>query len=135
MQSSSFLALVGGVIIGAASALLMSTHGRIAGISGIVAGAVERRADHAWRLAFIAGLAVAGLGAAMFAPSTLGPSPRALPLVAIAGLLVGIGTRMGGGCTSGHGVCGLGRFSARSLVAVATFVATGVVTVAIGGRL
>jgi uncharacterized membrane protein YedE/YeeE len=129
------LALLGGVMIGVAGALLMATHGRIAGISGIVAGVVERRADYAWRIAFVAGLAIAGVGGWAVRPEAFGPSPYALPVIAIAGVLVGVGTRMGGGCTSGHGVCGLGRLSKRSLVAVATFIATAMLTVAIGGRL
>lgn len=134
-MQSWYLALAGGVLIGLAAALLMIVQGRIAGVSGIVGSIVERRADAGWRIAFLAGLALAGVGAMVLAPSTVGASPRTLPLVAIAGLLVGIGTRMGGGCTSGHGVCGLGRLSTRSLVAVVTFIATGVVTVWIGGRL
>jgi hypothetical protein len=113
----------------------MSSHGRIAGISGILGGTLEWRPDRTWRIAFLAGLALAGLGAAVLAPHAVTASPRSLPIVAIAGVLVGVGTRLGGGCTSGHGVCGLGRLSIRSLVAVATFVFTGVVTVLVGGLL
>jgi uncharacterized membrane protein YedE/YeeE len=129
------LALIGGVIIGGAAALLMRSHGRIAGISGILAASLEATADRTWRVAFLAGLAVAGLGAALVAPSAVTASPRTLPIVALAGLLVGVGTRLGGGCTSGHGVCGLARLSTRSLVAVATFMLTGALTVLIGGGL
>jgi uncharacterized membrane protein YedE/YeeE len=129
------LALIGGVIIGGAAALLMRSHGRIAGISGILAASLEATADRTWRVAFLAGLAVAGLGAAIVAPSAVTASPRTLPIVALAGLLVGVGTRLGGGCTSGHGVCGLARLSTRSLVAVVTFMLTGALTVWIGGGL
>ena len=129
------LALIGGVIIGGAAALLMRSHGRIAGISGILAASLEATADRTWRVAFLAGLAVAGLGAALVAPSAVTASPRTLPIVALAGLLVGVGTRLGGGCTSGHGVCGLARLSTRSLVAVVTFMLTGALTVLIGGGL
>lgn len=134
-MQSWYFALAGGILIGLAAAVVMMVQGRIAGISGIVGGIVERRGDAGWRIAFVAGLALAGIGAMIFAPSAVGASPRTLPVVAIAGFLVGIGTRMGGGCTSGHGVCGLGRLSPRSLVAVITFVATGMITVWLGGRL
>lgn len=129
------LALIGGIVIGGAAALLMHTHGRIAGISGIVAASFEFNADRAWRLAFLAGLALAGLGAAIVAPNAVTAAPRSLPTVALAGLFVGVGTRLGGGCTSGHGVCGLARLSARSFVAVLTFMLTGALTVWIGGGL
>ena len=128
-----FLGLLGGVMIGGAAALLMRSHGRIAGISGIIAASFEFGAQRSWRLAFLAGLALAGLVAAAVAPSAVTASPRSLPVVAIAGLLVGIGTRLGGGCTSGHGVCGVGRLSGRSVVAVITFVLTGAFTVWIVG--
>lgn len=130
---SWILALVGGVIIGGAASLLMRSHGRIAGISGILAASLEPSAERGWRVAFLAGLAAAGLGAAIVAPSAVTASPRSLPIVALAGLLVGAGTRLGGGCTSGHGVCGLARLSTRSLVAVVTFMITGALTVWVGG--
>jgi len=123
-------AALGGGMIGAASALLLQTHGRIAGISGILGDAVAAaRADRSWRVAFLAGLALAGSVAAIMAPRLIGPPVASLPLVAIAGLLVGFGARTGGGCTSGHGVCGLSRRSSRSLVAVAVFMSTGALTV------
>jgi uncharacterized membrane protein YedE/YeeE len=125
--------LVGGALIGLASALMMLLAGRIAGISGIFGGLIAPHAsDRGWRLAFIAGLIAAPLiatlsGAALPAPTM----PTSLILVAIGGLLVGFGTRMGGGCTSGHSVCGIARLSARSIVATMIFMAVAVVTVAI----
>lgn len=116
-------------MIGAASALLLLTHGRIAGISGISGSLLQASTrDRDWRLAFLGGLVAAGLVAAVVAPSAIGASVRPLPIVIVAGLLVGFGTRLGSGCTSGHGVCGVSRLSARSLVAVATFMTTGAVT-------
>jgi uncharacterized membrane protein YedE/YeeE len=134
MLSSWLVAAAGGAMIGAAAALLLAAHGQIAGISGI-SGALLRRTTRGrgWRLAFLGGLAAAGLAAHGVAPATIGPPIRSLPLVIAAGLLVGYGTRLGNGCTSGHGVCGLGRGSARSLVAVATFMTTGILTAVIAG--
>jgi len=125
-------ALLGGALIGCASALLLRSHGRIAGVSGICGGALERPTE-LWRVAFLVGLVLAGLSSTVVAPHAVGASPRSLPLVAIAGLLVGVGTRLGGGCTSGHGVCGIARRSGRSLIAVMTFMFTGVLTVLIVG--
>jgi len=117
-------ALLGGALIGLASVWLLATHGRIAGVSSILHGLVPPR-DVAWRLAFLAGLVVAGI--AWRAAGGPAPIRESLPdvFVIAAGLLVGFGTRMGGGCTSGHGVCGLARLSARSLVAVLVFMAAG----------
>lgn len=123
-------ALAGGVLIGLAATLLLWLDGRIAGVSGILNGVLfPAAADVAWRIAFIAGLVgAAGLYMALVpgAPVPRGDFPR-LGLV-VAGLLVGFGTRMGNGCTSGHGVCGLGRLSMRSLAAVTTFMATAIAT-------
>lgn len=123
-------------MIGAASALLLLTHGRVAGISGI-AGAIIQRAtpDRAWRIAFMGGLVAAGLVASVIAPSAIGASVRTLPLVIVAGALVGYGTRLGSGCTSGHGVCGLARVSPRSAAAVVTFLITGAITAMLLGGL
>jgi uncharacterized protein len=120
----------GGVAIGAASALLLLLEGRIAGISGILGSALQARGgERLWRLAFLAGLP---LGALIFAAAAGAPRPRieagALLLVA-GGLLVGYGTRLGSGCTSGHGVCGLARGSRRSLAATLTFMLAGAATV------
>lgn len=136
MLSKWLLALLGGALIGSASALLLLTHGRIAGISGIAGGLVDHAAGgRAWRLAFLAGLAVAGIMAAAVVPGAIGTPVRSLGAMAIAGLLVGFGARLGDGCTSGHGVCGLSRGSVRSLVAVGTFMATGAITAIVAERL
>jgi len=123
-------AMTGGVLIGLAAALFLLVNGRVAGISGIVGGMLHPRSgDLAWRLAFIAGLLLAPLACA-----TVGVRPSATidasyPVLIAAGLLVGIGTRYAGGCTSGHGVCGLSRLSPRSLVATLSFMAAGFVVV------
>jgi uncharacterized membrane protein YedE/YeeE len=129
-----FSPLLGGVLIGAASAMLMLTHGRIAGISGITGGLLQKSTtDRGWRLAFMTGLLAAGVIASVVAPAAIGASVRALPVVIVAGVIVGFGTRLGSGCTSGHGVCGISRFSTRSLIAVATFMTTGAITAMIAG--
>ena len=124
-----FTAAIGGVLIGAASWLLWWGLGRVAGISGITAEALTApRHPDTWRWAFLAGLIVGGclLGQGLEIPNL---PTRPMGLLICAGLLVGIGTVWGSGCTSGHGVCGLGRLSVRSLIAVLTFMATGMVTV------
>jgi uncharacterized protein len=114
--------LLGGVLLGCAAVLLLWSIGRIAGISGIASGAIEGpRGDRAWRVAFIAGLAVAGAATMQFVPSPPRMQTGPTALLLAAGLLVGFGTRLGNGCTSGHGVCGLGRLSRRSLAAVVVF--------------
>jgi uncharacterized protein len=123
-------ALAGGLLIGLAAALLLWFNGRIAGISGIV-GALLRpvRGDVAWRIAFVAGLVAAPL---LHATVAALPVPRIeadTASLVVAGLLVGVGTRYGSGCTSGHGVCGLSRLSPRSAVATAVFMAAGFATV------
>ena len=123
-------ALFGGVLIGLASAVLVLFNGRIAGISGILAGLLEPPSeDTRWRLAFTLGLVVAPLCFSLVAPwpsvtITAGPLE-----VVVAGVLVGVGTRLGSGCTSGHGVCGLSRLSPRSLAATGTFMGAGFLTV------
>jgi uncharacterized membrane protein YedE/YeeE len=120
-------ALAGGALIGLAASLLLVGSGRIAGVSGILDGAVfGQREERSWRLAFVVGLLAVGLGAVLARPGSITPSPRPLSLLALAGLLVGFGTRLGGGCTSGHGVCGLSRLSQRSLVATVIFILGGV---------
>jgi uncharacterized membrane protein YedE/YeeE len=114
----------GGALIGLGAALLMWSVGRIAGISGIASGALEgARGDRAWRIAFLAGMMIAGAVALQFLPAPARAQTGPTPLLIVAGLLVGFGTRVGNGCTSGHGVCGLARLSKRSLVAVVTFMA------------
>ncbi|MCK6503505.1 YeeE/YedE family protein [Myxococcota bacterium] len=104
--------------------------GRVAGISGIFGGLLTPKAgDIGWRAAFVAGLLVGGLLLALVAPQVIAPTAlRSTPATVLAGLLVGFGVRMGNGCTSGHGVCGLSRFSRRSLVATLSFMATGFLT-------
>ncbi len=139
-----FSALAGGALIGLSASLVMLFHGRVAGISGIFAGLFERRFareadDGGFRLYFIAGLLLAGIAARVVCPTTLpglmmgghGQAPLSLGVGGAAGLLVGFGTRLGSGCTSGHGVCGLSRLSVRSLVATLTFMATAMLTVAV----
>ena len=124
--------LLGGACIGLAAFFLLVTTGRVAGVSGIAAGLVPPvRGDAGWRLAFVGGLVGGGLVLSCFLP--VGPiaGPAAPALLAGAGLLVGFGTRLGGGCTSGHGVCGVAAGRRRSIVATAVFMATGIVTVAI----
>ena len=119
--------LLGGVLIGSSALLLLGLSGRIAGVSGIVGGLLSAPAgDRGWRLAFLGGLLLGGLLLLRFAPAALPPGlPAPWPLVVVAGLLVGYGARAGNGCTSGHGVCGLGRRSPRSLAAVLVFMTTG----------
>jgi hypothetical protein len=123
-------AVIGGVLIGGSAGLLMLARERIAGIGGMVAAATRNeRDDRLERLAFLFGLVIAGVVAALVHPSSLGKTALSLPAVALGGLLVGYGVERGSGCTSGHGVCGLSRFSKRSLVATLTFMATGALTV------
>lgn len=125
------LAAVGGILIGLAAILMMGGLGRIAGISGIAAGLVTRRSpDWSWRLAFVLGLLGAAPLLGLLRGNTgIGAPQVGWPWMALAGVLVGLGTRLGSGCTSGHGVCGIARFSTRSLAATATFMAFGVLTV------
>jgi uncharacterized membrane protein YedE/YeeE len=124
--------LLGGALIGLSASLLLLFNGRIAGISGIAGGVLSQRtrAELAWRITFLAGLLGGGLLVRALLPHALGPPtvPGAVWVVA-AGLLVGFGTRLGNGCTSGHGVCGISRGATRSIVATVTFMATGALTV------
>ena len=124
-------AFVGGALIGLAASLLLLTHGRVAGISSLYGGLLRRgTSDRAFRFWFLAGLLVAGGLVRVTFPAAFVTSWSAtLPVVLIAGLLVGFGTQLGNGCTSGHGVCGISRLSVRSLVATATFMLTGFATV------
>ena len=123
-------ALAGGVLIGLAAALLLLLNGRIAGISGIVSGLLKPvRGDIDWRVAFVLGLLLAPLLWTLFAVLPAPQIDASWGALVVAGLLVGVGTRYGGGCTSGHGVCGLARLSARSLVATLVFIGAGVATV------
>jgi uncharacterized protein len=126
-------AAIGGGLIGLSAALLMLLTGRVAGISGIFGGCLGfGMNDKRWRIAFIAGLILAPpiaswLGYAMLSPQM----PASWIVIIAAGLLVGFGTRLGGGCTSGHGICGIARLSARSMTATAIFIFTGMVVVAL----
>ncbi|HET8731104.1 MAG TPA: YeeE/YedE family protein [Moraxellaceae bacterium] len=123
-------ALAGGVLIGISAGLMMMLNGRIAGISGILGGLIRPVAgERGWRAAFLAGLVLAPVawGLVAAAPAIVVATP--LPVLVVAGLLVGVGTRFGSGCTSGHGVCGLSRLSLPSLVATLCFMATGFVSV------
>ncbi len=122
---------IGGLMIGLSATFMMLFLGRITGISGIFGGlVVPRRGEVAWRVVFVAGLLSGGVILRFFYPQAFPASlDQSLWLVAAAGLLVGFGTRMGSGCTSGHGICGLARFSQRSLVSVLTFIFTGAVAV------
>jgi uncharacterized protein len=127
------LALLGGLLIGIASALLMLLNGRVAGISGILGGALTGSADDkAWRLAFLAGVIVAPILMRVVGQTVPEPQMPANWLVVVAaGLLVGFGARLGGGCTSGHGVCGIARLSARSIAATVIFMVSAMLVVAI----
>ena len=130
-------ALTGGVLIGLGSALLWWANGRIAGVSGIFHGLIgPGAAERAWRALFLLGLVIGGGAWLWLAPPAFEPREGfSLWRVAIAGALVGIGTLAGGGCTSGHGVCGLGRLSLRSLAAVITFMLTAGIVVFAARRL
>ncbi len=127
MQQPWMQALIGGAVIGAASAMLLLFVGRIFGVSGVVGGVVTpKKGDLAWRIGLLAGLGVGGAVLTASFPDAFDPGPmRSVGTTAVAGLLVGFGTQLGGGCTSGHGVCGVSRLSPRSLVATAVFVSTG----------
>jgi len=124
--------LIGGALIGLATAALMLLTGRIAGISGIFGGLISFNAtDRGWRFAFIAGLIAAPLLATLAGRPLPMPTMPILAITIIGGLLVGYGTRMSGGCTSGHGVCGMARLSPRSIVATLLFIVAAIITVAI----
>jgi uncharacterized protein len=131
--SDLVLPVIGGMLIGTAATVLLMMNGRVAGISGIVGGLLtEQKGQRGWRGSFLGGLVLGGLAMYLVRPSAFvveyAPS---LPLAIVAGLIVGVGTQLGNGCTSGHGVCGISRFSTRSIVATITFIATGAITVAL----
>lgn len=125
--------LIGGLMIGVAAAIMLLGAGRIAGVSGMAARAIGlgSGAPRSLALAFIIGLPLGAALVAWAAGPILSRFPMSMATLAVAGLVVGIGTRLGSGCTSGHGVCGMSRLSKRSIVATFTFMATGFVTVAI----
>lgn len=124
-------ALIGGVLIGLGVAVMLLFNGKIAGISGVLGGALQKWVpDSLWRLAFLVGIPVGVM--LVSAVQNMQPAVEldaSRPLIILGGLLVGFGTRLGGGCTSGHGVCGLARLSPRSIVATATFMFTAALTV------
>jgi uncharacterized membrane protein YedE/YeeE len=130
-------ATIGGLLIGLSATILWVVNGRTAGISNIAGGIYPvRRGDELWRMVFLIGLPIGGWIGYVIGPAILPEVPATLPVIELpmlwlvaAGLLVGVGTRVGRGCTSGHGVCGLSRFSIRSVVAVGTFMATAAITV------
>lgn len=122
--------LAGGVLIGLSAAWLVLLNGRVAGVSSVLGGLLRPvRGDGAWRLAFVLGLLAAPLAHALWAAVPVPRIDAGWPVLVVAGVLVGLGTRYGAGCTSGHGVCGLSRLSLRSLVATLAFMGTGFATV------
>lgn len=126
-----YSALTGGILIGLAATLLLLANGRIAGISGIMGGLIKaERSELFWRLAFLGGIIIGALLFHLIKPDFYQPRENfPVALLALGGFLVGFGTRMGNGCTSGHAVCGIARFSIRSIAATLTFMATGFLTV------
>ena len=130
IQFTPYSALAGGALIGLAATLLLWLNGRIAGVSGILAGALSRQSgDRTWRVMFAVGLVIGGFGyQAISAEPLITREGFPIAQLIVAGLLVGFGTRLGSGCTSGHGVCGIGRLSPRSLAATMMFVAVGMAT-------
>ena len=126
-------AISGGALIGAAATIYWRANGRVAGVSGILRGALLSKSDRTAAFPFLVGLVVAGLAGAMVMKGAAVGVQR-LPLLGLAGFLVGVGTRIGGVCTSGHGVCGLSRLSRRSLAATLTFIFMGALTVLIVSR-
>jgi uncharacterized membrane protein YfcA len=134
MIASSFApvpALIGGVLVGLAASLYLLSHGKVAGISGIYCAVFEKGKERLDPFAFVLGLVAAGLVGKLVSPGAFDAPRLGIAAVIVAGLLVGYGTRLGNGCTSGHGVCGISRLSARSIVATGTFIGTGVLTVAV----
>lgn len=128
--------LTGGLLIGIAAAMFLLLNGKVAGISGIVGGLLRPRlGDRGWRVAFILGLIIAPLLYQLGGPLPAVKIDASTALLVVAGLLVGVGTRYGSGCTSGHGVCGLSRLSPRSMLATAVFMTSGFVTVFIARHL
>ncbi len=126
-------AAIGGALIGLSAVLLMLLNGRIAGITGITAGLLDPAdRDRRWRATFIVGLIAAPLSAMLLGYTVPAPQiPLSMATIAVAGLLVGFGTRLGNGCTSGHGICGIARLSIRSIAATMIFMATAIVVVAL----
>ena len=130
MSAELWQAVAGGLLIGAAGVMLLSLAGRVAGISGILWGALTEQSTHLWRWLFLLGLMAGGTLAHQLLDVPV-PSPDALPLswAIVGGFLVGVGTKLGNGCTSGHGVCGIGLLSMRSSLATVIFMTSGIATV------
>ena len=129
VPTSWWFALAGGSLIGLSASILLLVEGKVAGISSVAAQVVSGRTPEPWRVAFLAGLVGAGVVLVQVWPAAFGAAlPTSLPVLGASGLLVGVGTRISGGCTSGHGVCGLSRGSSRSLAAVLVFMGVGVLT-------
>jgi uncharacterized protein len=126
-------AAIGGALIGLSAVLLMLSTGQIAGISGIFSGLLNVRGeDRGWRIAFLAGLILAPIIAGLIGYGMPQPKlPSSWVVIVVAGLLVGFGTRLGGGCTSGHGICGIARLSPRSIAATVVFMVMAIITVAV----
>ncbi|TXD96948.1 YeeE/YedE family protein [Psychrobacter frigidicola] len=131
-QAFTPISLVGGLMLGVATVILLLGIGRIAGISGIASSLLKPKRVEPWQVLFILGLIVSPLLYKLVAPLPIMEVTSSLPLLIGAGLLVGFGTRLGSGCTSGHGICGNARFSPRSLAATVTFMLFGILTVYIG---
>lgn len=129
-QFTPWASLAGGLFLGVSALMLLLFSGRIAGMSGIFGGLLHfRPGDTAWRVIFLLGLLAGGALLALMFPSSLDIDVEfSAPVIMLAGLMVGIGSRMGSGCTSGHGICGIGRLSPRSIAAVAVFMSTGILT-------
>ncbi len=129
-MNNYILPVIGGAIIGVAVSLMLYLNGRVTGISGIISGALRRpKGDFAWRLNFIFGLILGGIVLQDLYPEALTSNlQREIPWIVFAGLLVGFGTVMGSGCTSGHGICGISRFSLRSVVATLVFMVFGILS-------
>ena len=132
-----FASIIGGTILGIAALILFATVKRIAGVSGIIGGLLLfKKNDTAWRVVFLSGLIFGGLILSKVYPQTLSIElTYSTPALILAGLLVGFGSRIGNGCTSGHGICGLGQLQPHSMVAVISFLTTGIITATIVGTL
>ena len=134
--NEAMIALGGGILIGLSATILLAMNGRVAGISGILEKVLPPQSEDArWRMAFLISMVVTGIALSPALPEAYTTIDRPILLVVLAGLLVGYGTRLGNGCTSGHGVCGMARFSKRSFAAVGMFLMTGIITATVGGQL
>ena len=134
--NEALIATGGGVLIGISATILLAFNGRVAGISGILEGILPPKdANTNWRIVFLIGMILTGIALSPVLPDAFIDVSRPIWLVTLSGLLVGIGTRMSNGCTSGHGVCGMAMFSKRSFVAVGVFLATGILSATIAGQI